>query len=94
MRPLAERRDGSPLVIDDYREAYSWMRENTPPDAVMASWWDYGYQTTAMANRTTLVDNNTWNTTHIATVGRAMASDEAKVGPLPVAVVAAWPKCA
>jgi hypothetical protein len=40
--------------------------------------WDYGYQTTAMANRTIIVDNNTWNTSHIATVGRAMASPEAK----------------
>ena len=29
-----------------------------------------------MANRTVLVDNNTWNNTHIATVGRAMASPE------------------
>jgi dolichyl-diphosphooligosaccharide--protein glycosyltransferase len=41
------------------------------------SWWDYGYQITAMANRTVIVDNNTWNNTHIATVGRAMASSEA-----------------
>lgn len=32
-----------------------------------------------MSNRTTLTDNNTWNTTHIATVGRAMASPERKV---------------
>lgn len=40
------------------------------------SWWDYGYQITGMANRTVLVDNNTWNNTHIATVGRALASDE------------------
>jgi asparagine N-glycosylation enzyme membrane subunit Stt3 len=38
--------------------------------------WDYGYQITGMANRTVLVDNNTWNNTHIATVGRAMASNE------------------
>lgn len=29
-----------------------------------------------MANRTVLVDNNTWNNTHIATVGRALASTE------------------
>ena len=46
------------------------------PCLQIASWWDYGYQTTAMANRTVLVDNNTWNNTHIATVGRAMASPE------------------
>ena len=37
---------------------------------------DYGYQTTALADRTVLVDNNTWNNTHIATVGRAFALDE------------------
>jgi dolichyl-diphosphooligosaccharide--protein glycosyltransferase len=29
-----------------------------------------------MSNRTVLVDNNTWNNTHIATVGMAMASNE------------------
>lgn len=29
-----------------------------------------------MANRTVLVDNNTWNNTHIATVGKALASTE------------------
>jgi asparagine N-glycosylation enzyme membrane subunit Stt3 len=53
-------------------------RYNTAEDAKVVSWWDYGYQTTAMANRTVLVDNNTWNNTHIATVGRAMASSEKK----------------
>ena len=40
--------------------------------------WDYGYQITAMANRTILVDNNTWNNTHISRVGQAMASPEDK----------------
>ena len=42
------------------------------------SWWDYGYQITAMANRTVIVDNNTWNNTHISRVGQAMASTEDK----------------
>jgi dolichyl-diphosphooligosaccharide--protein glycosyltransferase len=36
----------------------------------------YGYQIAAMANRTTLVDNNTWNNSHIATVGRIFAKGE------------------
>ena len=53
------------------------MLQNTPEDAKIMSWWDYGYQITAMANRTILVDNNTWNNTHISRVGQAMASDEA-----------------
>jgi dolichyl-diphosphooligosaccharide--protein glycosyltransferase len=53
--------DGSPTVIDDFREAYYWLRQNTPEDAVVMSWWDYGYQIAGMADRPTLVDNNTWN---------------------------------
>lgn len=48
-------------IIDDFREAYYWLRQNTPEDAVVMSWWDYGYQIAGMADRRTLVDNNTWN---------------------------------
>lgn len=68
--------DGSQHIIDDYREAYQWLRQNTAEDAKIMSWWDYGYQIGGMADRPTLVDNNTWNNTHIATVGKAMSSKE------------------
>ncbi|KAJ9453394.1 Dolichyl-diphosphooligosaccharide--protein glycosyltransferase subunit STT3 [Diplonema papillatum] len=67
---------GQRIIYDDYREAYQWLRTNTARDAKIMSWWDYGYQITGMSNRTVLVDNNTWNNTHIATVGKAMASQE------------------
>lgn len=72
----SQNRDGSLAIIDDYREAYYWLRMNTDYDSKVASWWDYGYQIGGMADRTTLVDNNTWNNTHIAIVGKAMASPE------------------
>ena len=68
--------DGSRRIIDDYREAYSWLRDNTEKDAKILSWWDYGYQLTGMSNRTVIVDNNTWNNTHIATVGKVLALPE------------------
>ncbi|KAH0291973.1 oligosaccharyl transferase stt3 subunit, partial [Aureobasidium sp. EXF-3399] len=68
--------DGSQHIIDDYREAYYWLRQNTEQNAKIMSWWDYGYQIGGMADRPTLVDNNTWNNTHIATVGKAMSSRE------------------
>ncbi|KAG8199845.1 hypothetical protein JTE90_015843 [Oedothorax gibbosus] len=68
--------DGSRLILDDFREAYYWLAQNTHEDARVMSWWDYGYQIAGMANRTTLVDNNTWNNSHIALVGKAMASNE------------------
>jgi len=80
---LASRnQDGSQHIIDDFREAYYWLRQNTAPDSVVASWWDYGYQIAGMADRPTLVDNNTWNNTHIATVGKVMASNEETAYPI------------
>lgn len=74
----ARSHDGSRIIFDDFREAYWWLRMNTNEDAKVMSWWDYGYQITAMANRTIIVDNNTWNNTHISRVGQAMASSEEK----------------
>ena len=55
-------------IIDDFREAYYWLWQNTHDDSRVMSWWDYGYQIAGMGNRTTLVDNNTWNNSHIALV--------------------------
>jgi len=37
------RNDGSRYIIDDFREAYYWMKQNTPKDSKIMSWWDYGY---------------------------------------------------
>lgn len=62
--PLVRTRN----ILDDFREAYYWLRQNTDEHARVMSWWDYGYQIAGMANRTTLVDNNTWNNSHIALV--------------------------
>eukprot|EP01095_Lingulamoeba_sp_RSL-Kostka_P009804 TRINITY_DN3415_c0_g1_i1.p1 TRINITY_DN3415_c0_g1~~TRINITY_DN3415_c0_g1_i1.p1 ORF type:complete len:696 (+),score=241.89 TRINITY_DN3415_c0_g1_i1:48-2135(+) len=72
----ARQPDGSKMIFDDFREAYYWLRMNTKEDARILSWWDYGYQLAAMANRTILVDNNTWNNSHIAQVGKVLASNE------------------
>jgi dolichyl-diphosphooligosaccharide--protein glycosyltransferase len=42
--------DGSQHIIDDFREAYYWLRQNTKSDAKVMSWWDYGYQISGMAD--------------------------------------------
>ena len=69
-------RFGRRHIIDDFREAYYWLRMNSKPESKIVSWWDYGYQIAGMSNRAVIVDNNTWNTTHIATVGFSLATDE------------------
>jgi dolichyl-diphosphooligosaccharide--protein glycosyltransferase len=70
----ARTRDGRVIKLDDYREAYWWLRDNTPEDARIMAWWDYGYQITAISNRTTLADGNTWNHEHIALLGKALTA--------------------
>ena len=72
----ARLRDGRVIKLDDYREAYWWLRDNTPEDSRIMAWWDYGYQITAISNRTTLADGNTWNHEHIALLGMALTASE------------------
>ena len=49
----------SNLASDDWKDATLWLKENTPQDSIIASWWDYGYWITTLSERTTLADNAT-----------------------------------
>ncbi|CAK9065310.1 Dolichyl-diphosphooligosaccharide--protein glycosyltransferase subunit STT3 (Oligosaccharyl transferase subunit STT3) [Durusdinium trenchii] len=71
---VTKAKDGT--LIDDYRQAYGWLRQNTASDARIMAWWDYGYQIAGLANRTTLADGNTWNHEHIALLGLALSSPQ------------------
>ena len=71
------------VIIDDFREAYWWLRDNTPEDARVMAWWDYGYQINGVGNRTTIADGNTWNHEHIATLGFMLTSPEKKAHKSP-----------
>jgi dolichyl-diphosphooligosaccharide---protein glycosyltransferase len=44
---------------NDWLETLEWIKLNTPEDSVVASWWDYGYWISTVAERTTLIDNAT-----------------------------------
>jgi len=69
-------KSGETVTVDDYRACYWWIKEKTPADARILAWWDYGYQITSIANRTTIADGNTWNHEHIALLGRVLTSPE------------------
>jgi len=47
------------ITTNDWSDAMQWLRENTSEDAVIASWWDYGYWISTLAERKTLADNST-----------------------------------
>ncbi len=63
-------------TVRDWIDTLAWMREKLPPDAVVASWWDYGYWITVWGNKTSLADNGTINTTQIGNIGYMFMSNE------------------
>lgn len=74
--PRVRNADGQAVSADDFREAFAWIRTHTPAGSVVCSWWDYGYQLSALGERAVCLDNNTWNATHVGLVGLALASRE------------------
>ena len=71
--PITILNSGTNLNIstNDWLDAMQWLRENTPEDAVIASWWDYGYWISTLAERKTLADNATvldWQIRKIASM--------------------------
>lgn len=59
----------------DWVQALLWIKYNTPPNSVVASWWDYGYWIMAYADRPTLADPSTVNTTQIQALAIALMSN-------------------
>ncbi len=49
------------LSTNDWLVTLDWIKNNTPEDSIIGSWWDYGYWIQTLADRTTLIDNATLN---------------------------------
>lgn len=63
------------ISTSDWPETLEWIKTNTPKDAVIASWWDYGYWITTMSERTTLADNATIDTNQIQQIAKIFLSN-------------------
>jgi len=59
--PLTIMNGGSTFQISssDWLDSMEWIKNNTPDDAVIAAWWDYGYWIQTKGERATLADNST-----------------------------------
>ncbi len=44
------------LYTHQWQYAMSWVRQNTPTNAVFAHWWDYGYWVQSIGDRATVLD--------------------------------------
>ena len=67
---IANGGTGYKIQTNDWIDALNWISKNTPKNAVIASWWDYGYWITTLGNRTSLADNGTINQTRIQTIAK------------------------
>ena len=58
----------------DWLDTLTWIKMNTPENAVIASWWDYGYWITTLSDRATLIDNATLTTEPIKKMAKMFLS--------------------
>ena len=63
------------IATDDWLDALDWIKNNTPKDAVVASWWDYGYWISTMGERATLADNSTISTKIIQNIAKMLLNN-------------------
>ncbi len=56
----------------DWLDSMEWIKNNTPKDAVVAAWWDYGYWISTMGERATLADNSTISTLVITNIAKML----------------------
>ena len=47
------------IATNDWIEAMMWIKNNSHDDAVIGSWWDYGYWIQTLGNRASIADNST-----------------------------------
>jgi dolichyl-diphosphooligosaccharide--protein glycosyltransferase len=59
-----------------WRDAGGWLKKNTPEDALLIHWWDYGYHLQTFADRWTIVDGGNTNAGRNVDVAMAFTSPE------------------
>ncbi|KAF6245852.1 STT3 domain-containing protein [Nitrosopumilus sp. b2] len=60
------------IVNNDWNDSLEWIKNNTPKDSVIASWWDYGYWIQTKAERATLADNSTIDSAKIQNIAKIL----------------------
>ncbi len=63
-----------PVSTNDWLESMEWIKNNTPKDAVIAAWWDYGYWISTLGERATIADNSTLITSVIEKLAKMFLS--------------------
>jgi len=65
---------------DIWYKTAEYIRNSLPEDAVLVTWWDYGYMITALTNRTTVADPSTVNSTQIYLLAKLFMGNISSIG--------------
>lgn len=63
-----------PGTNDPMVSSLNWIKDNTAPDTVITSWWDYGHLFAAIADRPVTFDGGTQNNPRAYWVGKALTT--------------------
>ena len=65
-------------VHEDWQDALTYLRDSTPEEAVIMTWWDYGYWILDLAQRRPVVDNGYygWTAKRLHYIRKAYLSTE------------------
>ena len=66
------------VSTNDWKDSLEWIKNNTPEDSVIASWWDYGYWISTLSERPTLTDNATLDSKKIQRFAQILISSPEK----------------
>jgi len=68
----------APYALENYAwiSAIDWLRQHTPPNSVVFTWWDYGYWIQVIGNKYVIDENNTLNGTQIKLMAQMFLNNE------------------
>ncbi len=72
-------KDSVPSANSQMGQVMTAIRENTPEDTILISWWDYGYFFEEKAQRRALFDGGTQSDSRSYWVAKALASSDEKL---------------
>ena len=65
----------TPLINDQWYNTLINIRDNSQPDAIINSWWDFGHWFKAIGNRSTTLDGGNQNAPQAHWLGKLMLTD-------------------
>ncbi len=65
-----------PGTDDSMYNSLTWIENNTSPNTVLTSWWDFGHMFTAVADRPVTFDGGSQNTPRAYWVGKALTTSD------------------